>query len=200
MLFRPSALRPELSRTTFHTKLDIASHDHILQDLVHRVPEMQATVGVRRTIVQDERTRLWPIGPLPLIEVVGASLEVDCARLLSRTRPGRRSDIDATDELSQSMNSRKLGLWQSQRRRPVRHYSTPSFKLEMTPMWLAGGAIKSLGLSRLVAACISCEAAEIAPLRICKATMPPPCYPRLDSNSSRTFTCTNLVDNIALHA
>jgi len=56
--------------------LDLDAQDHVLEDLVEGVAGVQAAVGVGRPIVQDELVVGGAVGRLPLVEVIGASLDV----------------------------------------------------------------------------------------------------------------------------
>ncbi len=58
------------------TLLDLDSEDDVLEDLVERVPGVQAAVRVGWSIVQEELVIFWPVGCLPVVEVVSASLDI----------------------------------------------------------------------------------------------------------------------------
>jgi hypothetical protein len=47
--------------------LDLDANDNVLEDLVERVPDMEISVRIGRTIVDNKDVGLWPVGSLPLI-------------------------------------------------------------------------------------------------------------------------------------
>jgi hypothetical protein len=70
------------------TLLDLDAQDDVLEDLVQGVAGVQAAIGVGRSIVQDELVVGGAVGRLPLVEVIGASLDVLLPVLRQRTRSG----------------------------------------------------------------------------------------------------------------
>ena len=66
--------------------LDLDAQDDVLEDLVQGVARVQVAVGVGRAIVQHELVVGRAVGRLPLVEVIGASLDVLLARVRQRTR------------------------------------------------------------------------------------------------------------------
>jgi len=72
------------------TLLDFDTQDDVLEDLVEGVPGVQVAVGVGRAIVQEELVVGGAVGGLPLVEVIGASLDVLVPGLRQRTRSAAR--------------------------------------------------------------------------------------------------------------
>jgi hypothetical protein len=72
------------------TLLDLDAQDHVLEDLVQRMAGVQAAIGVGRAVVQQELVVGGAVGRLPLVEVIGASLDVLVAVLRQRTRSAAR--------------------------------------------------------------------------------------------------------------
>jgi hypothetical protein len=66
----------EQSASGVRTLLDLDAQDHVLQNLVQGVARVQAAIGVGWSIVQKEFVVSRAVGRLPLVEVVGASLDV----------------------------------------------------------------------------------------------------------------------------
>ena len=69
------------------TLLDLGSDDDVLEDLVQGMAGMKAAVGVGRAIVEEEGVFSRAIGGLPLVEVIGAFLDVFFVLGGKRARP-----------------------------------------------------------------------------------------------------------------
>lgn len=67
--------------------LHLDAQYHILEDLVERMADVQVAIGIWRPIMKCKRLVLWPVGRLPLVELVGASPEVLIAEARLRSRP-----------------------------------------------------------------------------------------------------------------
>jgi hypothetical protein len=81
----------EVGGRWWHTLLDLDAQDDVLEDFVQGVSCVQVAVGVGWPIVQHELVIGRAVGGLPLVEVIGASLEVLLAGLRLRTRSARVS-------------------------------------------------------------------------------------------------------------
>jgi hypothetical protein len=73
--------------------LHFNSENDIFEDLVQRMTCMQAAICVWRAIVQKKRGVGGTITRLPLVEVIGASLDILFAKLNRRPRSVRFHDI-----------------------------------------------------------------------------------------------------------
>jgi hypothetical protein len=56
--------------------MQLRSTNHILQDLVEGVANMETAIGIWRAIMQYKRLQVCPTVGLPFVEVIGALLEV----------------------------------------------------------------------------------------------------------------------------
>lgn len=102
------------------TLLDLSTDDNVLEDLVQGMTGVKAAVGVRRAVVEEEGIVSRAVGGLPLVEVIGAFLDVFFVLGGERARPVS-SDVSIRTDVwrKRFMFLRKSGLWQSQRGRPV---------------------------------------------------------------------------------
>lgn len=67
------------------TLLNLDSQNDVLEDLVQGVPGVQAAIGVGGSIVKDKFIVGRAISRLPLVEVIGASLDILLPVLWQRT-------------------------------------------------------------------------------------------------------------------
>jgi hypothetical protein len=70
--------------------LDLDAKNNVLENLIQGVAGMQAAIGVRRPIVQDELVIGRPVNGLPFVEFIGASLDILSLLFGQRARPGTR--------------------------------------------------------------------------------------------------------------
>lgn len=75
------------ARRRSRTLLDLCTDDNVLEDLVQGMAGVKAAVGVGRAIVEEEGIVNRAVGGLPLVEVIGAFLNVLFVLGGKRARP-----------------------------------------------------------------------------------------------------------------
>lgn len=91
------------------TLLDFDAQDDVLEDLVQGVSRVQVAVGVGRAIVQEVLVVGGAVGGLPLVEVIGASLDVLVPVLRQRTRSAARQHGRGSIKLSEQVPKKPYG-------------------------------------------------------------------------------------------